>query len=781
MHDKSLGAILHEGLGVAAARQHKGIIAVQQEIAEHLNVSYETVRKWCKDQYPGEDKADAVFEFIARYVVKHQWDACDWLKHFFQHAEYFNSELLEQYCLPDNDTYEIRHNLRPRERLVGRQAEIEQVIEKLAVWPIICLEGIGGIGKSSLATEVAYHLIESGRTKPAFEGYVHILVSDSTFTLNEFLDTVARVMGFSRLIGQTSQAQKCFRLKQLLRTKRVLLIIDNFENLAGNKEVIDYVFDVVGMSKLIITTRASQLNVLNISLKGLPDTAAVDLIRLRAEQLDLQSIAAAEDEVLKPLATVTGGNPYAIKMGVGYLKQGGFALDTLIGVLAQAGEATSGIFDYIFHQAWEILGQDARYLLLTLPFFTESASKLALGAATGVKERFLDRAIAQLVELCLLEVSGNLRESDLRYRAHPLTLSFAEMKLQERPDVEQDIKRRLITFYAHWVQARLGQTIYPDAAWWTGLDNWQHYTEFDMDIGNILAVISLAAEIRMWSEVLTLAVNSMHLLWYKGYGTARLNVACLALKAVDEILSRVEPQQPARQALQVTQAWLRADGLSWVYVATRRFDEAQQELDSGRDIAKSISQRDDVDEKVRHDALDVIALADRFEAQIAIEQEHYDKARHILQRLLTEPCSLRIQNRIRCTYGQLQLKLGNLQEARQYLEEALQYCRQIGEDGECTEITWNAYWLSEVYLGIDEFGKAKQALEEAHTLTERIQDYVTTAFVERGQGQLELILGNRLTAEQLLASSYKRFVRLGMETEARETWQHLESAKQKRA
>ena len=211
MLDKPWGVILREGLGIAATRQHKRIGVVQQEIAEHLNVSDETVRQWCKGQYPGEDRAEAVFEFIARYVMKHQWDACDWLKHFFQRAEYFNSELLEQYCLPDNNTEEIRHNLRPRERLIGRQAEIAQVIEKLAAWPIICLEGIGGIGKSSLATEVAYHLIESGRIKPAFEGYVHIAVSDATFTLNEFLDTVARVMGYPRLIGQTSQAQKCFK------------------------------------------------------------------------------------------------------------------------------------------------------------------------------------------------------------------------------------------------------------------------------------------------------------------------------------------------------------------------------------------------------------------------------------------------------------------------------------------------------------------------------------------------------------------------------------------
>jgi predicted ATP-dependent serine protease len=97
----------------------------------------------------------------------------------------------------------VYHNL-PAQRgeFLGRGKDIEHVLEGLrSRWPLIAIEGMGGIGKTTLAIEVAQRCLSGPKAvlSPPFEYVVWVSASDrleQKLWLNEVLDTTARVLGF---------------------------------------------------------------------------------------------------------------------------------------------------------------------------------------------------------------------------------------------------------------------------------------------------------------------------------------------------------------------------------------------------------------------------------------------------------------------------------------------------------------------------------------------------------------------------------------------------------
>ena len=78
-------------------------------------------------------------------------------------------------------------------------------------------------------------------------------------------------------------------------------------------------------------------------------------------------------------------------------------------------------------------------------------------------------------------------------------------------------------------------------------------------------------------------------------------------------------------------------------------------------------------------------------------------------------------------------------------------------------------WPGEVNLALEEWGQARNAVDEAMRQVQEIGDRVTCAFVERMEGQLELADGRRESAKELLTNSYETFSRLSMQAEAKKT------------
>src|SRR5205085_2730667 len=107
----------------------------------------------------------------------------------------------------------------------------------------------------------------------------------------------------------------------LLRNRRSLIIIDNFETIEDSELEHWMREEVPEPSKVLITSRHTQLrSVWPIHLRGLEEAEALELIQRHTQRLNLRIIEAAEQELLQPLIEVTEGNPKAIEMALGHIK-----------------------------------------------------------------------------------------------------------------------------------------------------------------------------------------------------------------------------------------------------------------------------------------------------------------------------------------------------------------------------------------------------------------------------------------------------------------------------
>ena len=138
--------------------------------------------------------------------------------------------------------------LRPR-RLVGRDAEVAEVIERLALTPLTTVTGPGGVGKTSLALTVA------AAAAPQFPDGVFVIWLASLRSAEHIAGEVAAQVGMPRSGGQSYEDS----LTQWLADRDVLLVLDNCEH------VVSAVADLVEG----LTARLPRLRVLATSREPL--------------------------------------------------------------------------------------------------------------------------------------------------------------------------------------------------------------------------------------------------------------------------------------------------------------------------------------------------------------------------------------------------------------------------------------------------------------------------------------------------------------------------------
>lgn len=135
----------------------------------------------------------------------------------------------------------------PLTELVGRDTELASLERMLrgASIRLLTLTGPGGIGKSRLAIAAA------GRASDAYPGGVQFVdfspVHDPALVLN----TIAQALGV-RDIGDTPVLEK---LAMALRDRRMLLLLDNFEQIVGGAPTLTELLSIAPDLTLLVTSR----------------------------------------------------------------------------------------------------------------------------------------------------------------------------------------------------------------------------------------------------------------------------------------------------------------------------------------------------------------------------------------------------------------------------------------------------------------------------------------------------------------------------------------------
>ena len=310
----------------------------------------------------------------------------------------------------------------------------------------VVVASLGGMGKTSLVREVAQCCLQKDFAGPRFDAAVW--VSDAArpgfTTLNTVLDEIAQTLNFTGLL-ERNEDDKRRNIEDALRSRRVLLIVDNFETVT-DAHLLRWLLTLPEPSKVIITTREYRREFhqggWQVELSGMEPTEARDFIEQRLRALHFHD--APQPEQIAPLIIAAGGNPKAMEMALGSLKQ---ERRPLRDAVADLKLARGPLFDELFSRNWSLLDEAARRVLLAAALFGASAGDEALLYTADVRDTTYTRAVNLLIDLSLLNALQNSLDEPVRYALHPLVRTFAGRELSKSPAFEAGARQRWLDWH----------------------------------------------------------------------------------------------------------------------------------------------------------------------------------------------------------------------------------------------------------------------------------------------------------------------------------------------
>lgn len=348
--------------------------------------------------------------------------------------------------------------------LIGREAELDYLSQTLQnpACRLLTITGPGGMGKTRLSLETARRL--SAQSDRFLDGLFFISL---TQVENDglFISAIAQSLNLS--IPPSAEPREA--LLDHLKSRRLLLLLDNFEHLLGRKAdpvlspAIAFIAETLNAAPdvtFLITSREP------LAIKGewvyalgsLPYAADNDEARQGpldwpAPQLFIQCARryrptfdpAAQAAAVGEICRLTGGLPLALEIAAAWMRS--FDCQEIARLIAQGldfltnpyrdAPARQRSIRAIFTSTWEQLSPERQRALAMVSVFrggfTVQAAVFVAGASV------LDLAI--LVEKSLLR-----RADERRYDLHELVYQFAAEKLGELGG-ETAVSARHATFY----------------------------------------------------------------------------------------------------------------------------------------------------------------------------------------------------------------------------------------------------------------------------------------------------------------------------------------------
>jgi predicted ATPase/DNA-binding SARP family transcriptional activator len=326
--------------------------------------------------------------------------------------------------------------------LLGRQAELDALQTRLshADCRLVTLVAPGGMGKTRLAIEAAL------RAAPTFPDGVCFVSLAGVISPAAIAPAVAQSLA---LVLPPSSDERT-GLLAYLRTKRMLLVLDNFEELLeGAPLLLELVHHAPGV-KLLVTSRErlalSEEWVL--PLAGLEaDGAAVELFVQRAMRAAHDFDPTAEREAVRELCSLVEGMPLAIELAASWAgmmtcrmiaHEVRASLDVLEAHVRDLPERHRSIRS-LFDTSWRLLSAEARSVFMRLSVFrggfTAAEAWAVAGATLG--------GLRTLVEKSLLRADGRGR-----FALHELIRQYAAERLAAAGGGEVTAARHFDAFLA---------------------------------------------------------------------------------------------------------------------------------------------------------------------------------------------------------------------------------------------------------------------------------------------------------------------------------------------
>ncbi|MCE7986185.1 MAG: NACHT domain-containing protein [Caldilinea sp. CFX5] len=355
--------------------------------------------------------------------------------------------------------------------LVGRTRELAHILERLSApeCRLLTLLGIGGAGKTRLAQEAALRLTQQSATLGLFPDGVFWVRLEHVETEAHLLSALAQAIHYL-FQGPATPAKQ---LLDFLRQRRLLLVLDNVEQLVGQSELILQILHAAPGIKLLVTSR-ERLDFQGewlLEINGLPYPTSADQEgweAFPAVQLFIQCASAvspdftpqAQRQALVQICQMMEGLPLGIQLAAVSVRA--FSGQQIVTALKQNLDFLSSSMRNlplrhrslraVFEHSWLLLSAAEKHAFQRLAIFEGSFSAQA---ATAVAEIPISVLIAlidkSLVYVIPVEGGAEGNDGERRYRMHTTLHQYAAEKLAAAAEALDGLLRRHALYYGEWV------------------------------------------------------------------------------------------------------------------------------------------------------------------------------------------------------------------------------------------------------------------------------------------------------------------------------------------
>lgn len=631
-------------------------------------------------------------------------------------------------------TPKVFHNL-PQpdfDQFIGREAEQSQIHNLLRPYPnsrhfLIVIDGIGGIGKSALALEIAHHYLRNYEMLPSQERFEAIIWTSAKSnvltaegiaprrqimrTLDDIYTAIAVALQREDITRAQPEEQDEI-VRRTLTQQRTLLIVDNLETV-DDENVLAFLRELPDPTKAIVTTRHRIDVAYSIRLVGMDwDDAKAFIV----QESNLRNLNLSGDEVHN-LYIRTGGVPLALVWSVAQMNYG-YSVEA---ILARLGQPKNDIIKFCFDASLEYMESKAPHqLLIALSLFVPDGSRDALGFVANLADLDRDDGLVVLEKLSLVNKDAN------RFSLLPITRTFATAELVKDLTVAKRFNRRFVDYLLN-KYSRIENE--PDSEYRLRYSNPQLF----QDGLNVLEALGWAYEQGTTNDVFDLSLVAVDYLDTIGRWNALSQVCSQALE-----LARTVNNSIAIGRLTNTKGWLleqrgeyteakihfeeglesykkigNQEGesillqrLSGIYRKTKDFARAEELLDEARDIAKTLNLGD------------VIALINTQQGKLARDMQNYEESWQYFMRV-NEWFEQRVEESARDeqlaagVWGQLAIiayHLNRPEEAKSLCLRSLEFFEGYGTKGYLATLK---YRLALAEEKLENFDAARAHVEEA--------------------------------------------------------------------
>ena len=632
----------------------------------------------------------------------------------------------------------------PPTPLIGRKTELASISQMLGdpQCRMLTITGMGGIGKTRLAIEVANTLKDGFKDGAGFVALAGLTSPD--FLVSAIVDALKITLAGSQDVKK--------QLINALRGKELLLVLDNAENILSDVGLFTEMLESASSLKLLVTSRV-QLNIQwewVFELRGLPIPSSdedeqlgqfdsVALFVQRAQQVKTNlKFDSKEMALIARVCQMVEGSPLAIELAAPWVKvlsvqEIGDEIEKHLDILESSAHDLPERHRSIrttFNYSWNLLSEDEKRTLSRLSTFRGSFTREAAEHVTGTS----------LLLLSTLKTKSWLqRDSDGRFHLHELVRQYTAEKLQADAEEELTTRVSFCNYYAAQLEKWEGRIKSPQSV--------EVLAEMGNEIDNIrqawewMVLYKQPANISR-SQFSLYWFHEMHGLYQQGivlFNHAATNLRVLAKSHKDQE-KKIECLVALGQVLTLEARWFARSG---------DLDASSEKLKESIDILPSTRNK--------------AALGDalRLSGNIEFIWGNYERAAELLE----ESVALCREASHQWGLASSLIVLGNLLQFQGEYEQSFQVSTEAVEVsrvmGEPRMLASSLFYKADVTQSLGLFNDAETLVQESLAISQSIQDRWSIACALQILGTIATKKKEGENAVERLRSSLQIFTEMG--------------------